>query len=105
MHDVAVVERRVLPAKEARVVLIDEKREMRTKCAAFIAEALGKRGVNAHEPVECLSDRACVDRHVAGAARETAINAVQQHPHARATIGKHVFRHRPFTLSRATISL
>ena len=93
MDDVAVVEWRVLPAEEARVVLINEQREMWTKCAAFIAEALGKRGVSAHEAFERLPDRRRVERDVTRPAGETAVGAVQQHSHIGTTFGGRVFRH------------
>src|SRR5256885_15068287 len=94
VNDVAVVEWRVLPAEEARVVLIDEEREMRTKFAVFVAEPLGKARMGANEAVQRLTDRPGVERQVARATGEAAVVAVQQHPHAGATIGGCDFRHR-----------
>ena len=41
MNDVPVAERRVLPAKQAGIVLVDEEREMRTQSAVFVTETLG----------------------------------------------------------------
>src|SRR5204863_4961652 len=77
VNDVAVVEWRVLPAKEARVVLIDEEREMRTKFAVFVAQALGKARMGSNEPVQRLPDRPGVERQVACATGEAAVGAMQ----------------------------
>ena len=93
MDDVAVVEGRVLPPKQACVVLVNEEREVRTQFAVFVAEALGERGMSTHQGVEGLADSPSVERHIAGAPRETAKRAVQQHPHAGTTIGRRHFRH------------
>src|SRR5438552_1473206 len=95
VDDVAVVERGVFPPQEARVVLIDEQREVWTKFAVFVAEALGESRVRAYQALERLPDRRRVEAHVARAAGETAVSAVQQHPHARTTIGRRIFRHPP----------
>src|SRR2546428_6296402 len=104
VNDVAVMEWRVLPAEEARVILIDEKREVRTKFAPFVAKPLSERRMSAYQRVERLPDGAGVERDVASAARETAVDAVQQHPHTGTTFGGRDFRHQPPTLARARIS-
>ena len=95
MHDVALVERRVLPAEQARVVLIDKEREVRTQCAAFVAKPLGERRMRADERLERIAQRHRIERDVTCAPRETAEGAVQQHPHMGTTIGSSVFRHAP----------
>ena len=77
MNDVAIVEWRVLPAKEARVVLIDEERKVWTQFAAFVAKALGERGMGAHQAIERLPYGAGVKRDVSSATCETAVDAVQ----------------------------
>ena len=95
MDDVAVVERGIFPPQKARVVLINEQREVWTKFAVFVAEPLGERGVRAYQALERLPDRRRVEGHVTRAAGETAVGAVQQHPHAGTTIGQRIFRHPP----------
>jgi hypothetical protein len=91
MNDVAVVEGRVLPSEQARVVLIDEKRKVWTKFAAFVAKALSERGMSTDQTVEGLPDRAGVEAQFTRAPGEPAIGAVQQHPHSGTTLGVHVF--------------
>jgi len=103
VNDVAIAKRRVLPAEEARVVLIDEEREVWTQFAVFVPKALGERGVRTHEALEGLPDRRGVERHVTRAPGKTAVGAVQQHPHAGTTFGGRRFRHTP-TVPRARIS-
>ena len=76
MDDVAVVEWRVLPPEEARVVLIDKEREVRTKFAVFVAEALGEGRMGTHETLEGLPDRRRVERYITRATGETAVGAV-----------------------------
>src|SRR5213593_4339572 len=93
VHDVALVERRVLPTEQARVVLVDEEREVRTQCAAFVAEPLGERGMRADERLERLAQRHRIERDVTSAARETAEGAVQQHPQVGTTNGVGDYRH------------
>jgi len=93
VHDVAVVEWRVLPAEKPRVVLVDKERQVRTQFAPFVAKALGEGGVRAHEAFERLPDRRRVERYVTRAAGETAVGAVQQHSHIGTTFGGRVFRH------------
>ena len=95
VNDVAVAEWRVLPTKEARVVLVDEKREVRTKFAVFVAKALAEARMSANQPIQRLPDRPGVEGQVARATGEAAVGAVQQHPHAGTTIGGCDFRHRP----------
>jgi hypothetical protein len=95
MNDVAFVEWRVLPTEEARVVLVDEEREVRTEFAPFVAKALSERGMGAHEPVQRLPDRPGVEGHVTRATGEAAVGAVQQHPHIGTTIRRCDFRHPP----------
>src|SRR5712691_6480067 len=85
----------VLPAEQARVVLIDEEREMRTQCAAFVAKPLGERRMRADERLERLPQRHRIERDVTGAARETAEGAVQQHSHMGTTNRVWYFRHSP----------
>ena len=43
MHDVAVFERSVLAAEEARVLLVHEEAEMRAQPAMLVAHPLGER--------------------------------------------------------------
>ncbi len=95
MNDVPVAEWRVLPAQEARVVLIYEKRQVWTQFAVFVAQALGEAGMRAHESVQRLPDRPGVQGQFAGATGEAAVGAVQEHPHAGTTIGRRNFRHPP----------
>jgi len=95
VNDVAVVEWRVLPAEEAGVVLIDKKREVRTQFAVFVAKALGERRMGHHEAIQRIPHRGRVDRHITSATREATVDAVQQHPHARTTFDRCVFRHPP----------
>lgn len=95
MNNVPVAEWRVLPAKKARVVVIDEKREVRTQFAVFIAQPLGETRMRADEPVQGLPNRAGVETQLTCASGEPAIGAVQQHPHIGTTFGIGVFRHPP----------
>src|SRR5437899_2134891 len=83
-----VVERGIFPPQQARVVLINEQREVWTKFAVFVAEPLGQRRVRAYQALERLPDRRRVEGHVTRAAGETAVGAVQQHPHPGTTIGQ-----------------
>ncbi len=95
VNDVPVAKWRVLPAQEARVVLIYEKRQVWTQFAVFVAQALGEAGMRAHESVQRLPDRPGVQGQFAGATGEAAVGAVQEHPHAGTTIGRRNFRHPP----------
>src|SRR5438552_3064544 len=64
------------PACKSGFVLIDEKREMRTQFAVFVAEALAEAGMCAHERVQRLPDRPGVEGHVSRAPGEATVDAV-----------------------------
>ena len=94
MKNVPVAEWRVLPAKQPRVVVIDEEREVRAQFAVFVAKALAEAGMGADETVQGLPDRARVEAQLTRAPGEPAVRAVQQHPHTGTTIRRRSFRHQ-----------
>ena len=76
MHDVAVSERSVLAAEEARVLLVHEEAEMRAQPTMLVTHPLRERRMRADERLERFTQRRGVERDVARSARETAIRAV-----------------------------
>src|SRR5437868_2278205 len=94
VHDVAFLERSVLPPQQARIILVHEERHVRAQLAAFVAQALGEAWVRACQPVDRLAQVRRVERDLADASREPAEDAVQQHPHMRTTNWVGRFRHR-----------
>src|SRR5439155_5183496 len=68
MHGVAVTQRGILPTEEARVLVVDEEREVRSQFAVFVAEALFERRVALGERVQRLPQRGRVELHLPRAA-------------------------------------
>jgi len=87
MNDVAVAERSVLAAEEARVLLIHEETEVRAQPAMLVAHPLRERRMLSHQLRKRLAQRRGVERDVTRSASETAVGAVEKDPHMSTTNG------------------
>src|SRR5258705_13557161 len=79
VHDVAVLQGRLLAAQQPRVLVVHEERQVRTQLAMLVAQTLRKRGVRADQTFERVPQGSRVEGHLARAAGEAAPYAVQKH--------------------------